>query len=115
MSDQSIPNPPSPQDLARLLAEPFDPAEVEWKPQSISGSRALAVCYVDARAVMDRLDAVLGVGNWQTAYREGPDGVVCRLQARGPSGEWFSHEDVGGFSDQPDRGDRLKAAYSDAL
>lgn len=110
-------SPPSDAEaLARALAEPFDPSEVEWKPKAVSGNRALAIAYVDARAIMDRLDRVLGVGNWGTTYRELPDGVVCRLRARARSeDEWFEHEDVGGFSDQPDKGDRLKAAFSDAL
>lgn len=96
------------------LSEPFDPKQVEWKPQAVKGDRALAIAYVDARAVMDRLDKVLGLGNWQTSYREIPDGVVCRLRVR-VGGEWFEHEDVGSFSEQPDSGDRLKAAFSDGL
>jgi hypothetical protein len=29
--------------------------------------------------VMDRLDEALGVGGWQTSYREIPDGVACKL------------------------------------
>jgi hypothetical protein len=96
------------------LAAFFDPDEVKWKPQSVKGNRALAIAYVDARVVMDRLDEVLGLGNWQTTYREGDMGVVCHLRAR-VGGEWFEHEDVGSFSEQPDDGDKLKAAYSDAL
>jgi hypothetical protein len=102
------------RDLLAALAEPFDPAEVDWKPQAVKDNRALAVAYVDARTVMDRLDKVLGIGNWQTAYRQLAAGVVCRLSAR-IAGEWVSHEDVGSFSDQPDEGDKLKAAFSDAL
>lgn len=100
--------------VAAQLAAPFEADEVEWKPQTVRGSRALAIAYVDARAVMDRLDQVLGVGGWHTAYREIPDGVVCRLRAR-VGGGWVEHEDVGSFSDQPDGGDRLKAAFSDSL
>jgi hypothetical protein len=48
------------------LIAPFDPAVVEFRPQgglSEKGNgRALA--YIDARAVMDRLDAVVGPENW---------------------------------------------------
>ncbi|MFQ3650102.1 MAG: Rad52/Rad22 family DNA repair protein, partial [Gemmataceae bacterium] len=44
-----------------------------------------------------------------------PDGsVVCRLQIR-VGDEWITKEDVGGPSEQPDEGDRRKAAFSDAL
>lgn len=104
----------NPEEVARLLAEPFEADEVKWKPQAVSGSRAMAIAYVSSRAVMDRLDEVLGVGNWQTSFREIPDGIICRLRVK-LNGDWADHEDVGGFSAQPDDGDKLKAAFSDAL
>jgi hypothetical protein len=40
--------------------------------------------------------------------------VVCRLRWR-IGGEWLTKVDVGSPSEQPDGGDRLKAAFSDAL
>jgi len=101
-------------ELAARLSAPFDPSEVKWKPQVVSGQRAMAIAYVDARVVMDRLDEVLGLGGWQASYREVPDGIVCRLRAK-LGGEWIEHEDVGSYSEQPDEGDRIKAAFSDAL
>lgn len=101
--------------LVAALAAPFDPGEVKHKAQAVSGNRALAVPYVDARVVMDRLDDVLGVAGWQDTYEMLPDGsVVCRLKVR-LGGEWITKEDVGGPSEQPDEGDRHKAAFSDAL
>jgi len=102
------------QQLLEILAEPFHPDEVKFKPQSIKNGRALAVAYIDARCVMDRLDWALGVGNWQATYREAPDGVVCRLRVR-IGEEWIEHEDFGSLSEQPDAGDKYKAAFSDAL
>jgi hypothetical protein len=102
-------------DTARLLAEPFNPAEVHFKPQVVSGNRALAIAYIDARAVMDRLDEVAGVGGWSDAYDTLPDGsVVCRLSVR-IGKEWVTKVDVGSPSDQKDAGDKRKAAFSDAL
>ncbi len=103
-----------PKEVALALAAPFEADEIKYKPQSVTGDRALAIAYIDARVVMDRLDDALGVGGWQTAYRTQEDGVVCRLRAR-IAGEWVEHEDVGSFSEQPDDGDKLKAAFSDAL
>jgi hypothetical protein len=102
-------------DLARRLTEPFHPDEVHFKPQSVKGNRALAIAYTDARVVMDRLDAVLGVGGWQDAYDELAGGSVqCTLKIR--IGDcWISKSDVGSQSEQPDDGDKLKAAFSDAL
>ena len=101
--------------LTEALASPFDPREVRFKPAVVSGNRALALAYVDARVIQDRLDDVLGVTGWQDEYECLPDGsVVCRLRLR-LGDEWITKMDVGGPSEQPDGGDRLKAAFSDAL
>jgi len=107
----------SPEGLtqAQRLALPFDPADVKFKPQAVKGNRALAIAYADVRAVMDRLDDVVGSENWQDDYEVLPDtSVVCRLRVR-LDGRWVRKTDVGSPSEQPDGGDRLKAAFSDAL
>src|SRR6516225_6807865 len=101
--------------LTRQLLAPFEASEVKFKPAVVSGSRALALPYVDARVIQDRLDEVLGVAGWQDEYECLPDGsVVCRLRLR-LGEEWITKMDVGGPSEQPDEGDRRKAAFSDAL
>lgn len=98
-----------------LLAAPFAASEIKWKPSVVSGNRALAMAYVDARVIQDRLDEVLGVENWQDDYELLPGGeVICRLKIR-LGGEWLTKVDVGGQSEQKDEGDRMKAAFSDAL
>jgi hypothetical protein len=103
------------EELRAALAAPFDAGEVKFKPAVVNGSRCLALPYVDARAVMDRLDDVFGVAGWQDAYERLPDGsVACRLSVR-VGGEWVTKMDVGSESEQPDEGDRAKAAFSDAL
>lgn len=105
----------STQEIQERLAEPFAPDEVEWKPQTAKGNRALAVAYIDARCVMERLDAVVGVAGWQDSYMVLDDGnVVCKLSVN-VAGEWVTKEDVGGPSDQKDVGDKRKASFSDAL
>jgi hypothetical protein len=101
-------------ELRQRLAAPFAADEIQWKPAAVSGNRALAICYVSVRAVMDRLDDVFGVGGWQTSYRETSDGVNCRLEVW-IGDRWIQHEDFGAFSEQPDGGDKVKAAYSDSL
>jgi hypothetical protein len=101
-------------ELMNALQEPFDPSEVKWKPAVVSGERCMALGYVDARVIMDRLDDVFGVGGWQTTYNVVHDGVVCKLRVK-VGGEWVEHEDVGSFSEQPDDGDKLKAGFSDGL
>src|SRR5262249_48829678 len=103
------------EEVTRDLAAPFEPTEVKVKPAVVTGSRAMALAYVDARVIQDRLDEVLGVDGWQDDYECRDDGaVVCRLRLR-LGGEWVTKVDVGGPSEQPDGGDRLKAAFSDAL
>src|SRR5947209_5195015 len=121
MQDPANPTPagqsgrPEEEALMKALAAPFDSTEVRFKPAVVSGNRALALAYVDARVIQDRLDHVLGVTGWQDDYDCLPDGsVVCRLRIR-VGDEWLTRVDVGGPSEQPDGGDRLKAAFSDAL
>src|SRR5713226_6858938 len=121
MSTFRKPEPSSPtplnavEALTSALAAPFLPTAVRFKPAVVSGNRALALAYVDARVIQDRLDEVLGVTGWQDEYECLPDGsVVCRLRLR-LGDEWITKMDVGGPSEQPDEGDRRKAAFSDAL
>jgi hypothetical protein len=115
---EHLPAVPAPGDieaLTRALSAPFDPREVKFKPAVVTGNRALALAYVDARVIQDRLDDVLGVSGWQDEYECMPDGsVVCRLHLRFGD-DWITKMDVGGMSEQPDEGDRRKAAFSDAL
>src|SRR5437763_5581531 len=64
---------------------------------------------------MDPLGNVLGVANWQAHYQLLPDNsVMCRLRLWAGD-RWITKSDVGSPSEQPDGGDRLKAAFSDAL
>lgn len=100
--------------MARLAA-PFSEKVVRFKPGAFAGRRALAIPYVDVRVIEDRLDEVLGPGNWQDDYECLPGGsVTCRLKLR-LDGEWITKMDVGGAADHMDEGDRRKAAFSDAL
>jgi hypothetical protein len=114
-STQPAPTPVDVKAITAALSEPFDPRDVKWKPQAVKNNRALAIAYLDARAIQDRLDEVLGVEGWQDEYQLLPDGsVICKLQLH--LGErWITKMDVGSPSEQPDGGDRLKAAFSDAL
>jgi len=102
--------------IAIALAAPFAETEIRWKPASITkdGKRALAIAYVDARTVIDRLDEVFHLDGWEDAYECQPDGSgVCTLTVK--VDKYISKMDVGAPSDQPDEGDRKKAAFSDAL
>jgi hypothetical protein len=105
------------REVTAALAEPFAADRIGWKAQATSkdGNKALAVAYIDARDVMDRLDEVVGAASWQTSFEVLADGnVVCELSIHFDGG-WVSKCDVGGESEQKDEGDRRKASFSDAL
>lgn len=62
------------QEIGARLRAPFDPSDVDFRPQitgknSEPGAKAQAICYIDARAVADRLDEVVGPGAWSFAYQ----------------------------------------------
>jgi Rad52/22 family double-strand break repair protein len=101
--------------ITEALSAPFAREEVRFKPQAVKGNKALALAYVDVRVIQDRLDEVLGVENWQDEYQLLPENsVMCRLRLR-IGRRWITKMDVGSPSEQPDGGDRMKAAFSDAL
>lgn len=95
------------------LSAPFADDEISYKPGAIAkdGTRALAMAHVDARAVMERLDTVVGPDNWSDKYRVvdmGKDGigVICELTVMG-----ITKSDVGTPSDF----ESTKGGFSDAL
>lgn len=72
-------------DICKQLKEPFSTDKVKWRvgKKSKDGNRGLALAYIDSRAVMDRLDDVVGPDNWQRKHDFGPDGeVLCGIGIR---------------------------------
>lgn len=64
------------------LAVEFPRGDVHWRAQTLTRNKdkALALAYLDARDVMDRLDDVCGPNNWQDDYTETVKGrVICRI------------------------------------
>ncbi len=101
--------------IMELFARPFPAEDVKLKPQMVKNNRALAIAYVSARAAMDLLDRVVHGDGWQDEYVLLPNGSVeCRLSVW-LGGKWITKADVGSQSEQPDEGDRMKSAYSDAF
>lgn len=100
-------------DLFRNLSAPFPGNAVHWRAQTMNkeGTSAMALAYIDARDVMDRLDSVCGPANWQDSYAETPKGrLICTLSIR-VGDEWIAKSDGAGDTDV--EGD--KGAISDAL
>lgn len=52
------------------LKEPFPPEYISWRVGATTGdkSKGIPLAYIDARDVMQRLDDVVGIGNWQCRY-----------------------------------------------
>lgn len=70
------------QELFDALCAPFPTEAIDWRIGSTTKdkSRGMALAYVDARAVMDRLDSVAGPQFWQCNYTPiGPTSIVCNL------------------------------------
>ncbi|MDD6736045.1 MAG: Rad52/Rad22 family DNA repair protein [Clostridiales bacterium] len=54
------------------FGKPFPSSDVKWRLQNINKEKltGIAVPYLDARAIADRLDAVVGQNRWKDDYRE---------------------------------------------
>lgn len=94
------------------LAAEFPRSAVNWRAQTVTkdGTKALALAYIDARDVMDRLDEVCGPENWSDRYEFHGARTVCYLSIR-VNGEWIVKADGAGDSDV----EAEKGAISDAL
>jgi len=67
------------------LAAEFPRADIHWRSQQLTKNqgKALALAYIDARHVMNRLDDVCGPENWQSKFEETPKGrVLCSIGIR---------------------------------
>lgn len=106
------------------LKAPFPAKDIFWRVDKVSEDRTTArvVPYIQARAVQERLDDIVGPGNWRNSFED----VVltnrhvaarCRIGIR-IEGEWVDKEDgahveanVGGATAEL----AVKGAYSDAF
>ena len=106
--------------IAEQLAAPFDYDALQFRPTATrdNGSQGLMVAYLDASAVAQRLDDVVGIEGWSDTYKVIDDKTVeCELTLYlGGVSETdaITKADVGvmaggGFDET------LKGAYSDAL
>lgn len=96
-------------DFAKLKA-PFPRERISWRAQHVSNGKALALAYIDARDVQDRLDDVVGPENWQNDFPHANGKTVCRIGLR-IGGEWIWKSDGAGDTDV----EAEKGALSDAF
>ena len=99
------------------LAEDFPKSQVSWRLNSktaIKGNSgetySLALAYIDARDVMDRLDTVVGASSWQDKYMIESGRTICSIGIL-VNGTWVWKTDGCGDTDvEADKG-----AMSDAF
>ena len=98
-------------DVKLLFAE-FDRDAISWRAQTVSknGDKALALAYIDARDVMDRLDSVIGAADWQDRYEFSGARTICYLSIK-VGDEWVTKADGAGDTDV----EAEKGAISDAF
>ena len=67
--------------LAAALAAPFPPERISWRVGSTTADkkRGMALAFIDARDVMQRLDEVCGVDGWQNRYPHANGKTVCEI------------------------------------
>lgn len=87
-------------DFFDKLAEPFAPDAVSWRIGSVNQekTKGLALAYLDARDVMDRLDLVCGPAGWQNRYSHVGGVTVCEISIK-VDDAWITKADGAGASD----------------
>lgn len=114
------------QQVVDQLRAPF--ADIKWRMQRATNkkdqwgqyppnTRGLFMAYIDARQLYDRLDDVIGFGNWsRRIVAVNADGSVTGRLSFRIADEWISQEDIG-YPNNPGstyETEPLKAAASDA-
>lgn len=86
------------------LKKPFAPDRISWRIGSVAKdkSKGMALAYIDARDVQDRLDEVCGVDGWQCRYVPMHDKkTVCEIGIRTVK-TWVEQTTDGKFVRVPD-------------
>jgi len=87
-----------------------EPMPFMWRVQECKEYGANCVAYIDARAVMNRLDEVCGVGGWQSKYESHNGNLYCSIGVK-VDNEWVWKTDCGSESNV----EKEKGEASDAL
>jgi hypothetical protein len=113
-------------DMFTRLSEPFDADAISWRvgstnidqktgePRDGKPASGMALAYLDARDVMDRLDLVCGPEGWQCRYSHVGATAVCEIGIRivqAGTDEWIWKADGAGATDI----EAEKGALSDAF
>jgi hypothetical protein len=110
---KDTPAPTTEPDIFARLAAPFPPERVQWRIGSTNQdkTRGVALAFIDARDVMERLDDVVTPAGWQRRYVPmGDISKCCELGIRIADG-WVWKADGAGATDY----EAEKGAYSDSF
>ena len=82
----------------KKLSEPFPAKDIEWRVShgGVKNGRpwAMVLAYVTNRAIMDRLDEVVGPLDWHNEFKPGPEGgVLCGITIQGVT-KWDGAENT---------------------
>ena len=94
------------------LERPFPADRIHWRVGATNGekTKGIALAYIDARDVMDRLDDVCP-GKWQATYVDAGNGKTCCQIGIKVDGEWLWRGNGAGETDfEADKG-----AFSDSF
>ena len=91
------------------LKKPFDAKKVHWRVGATTKdkSKAIPLAYIDARDVMERLDEVCGLDNWQCRY---PFSGCCEVGIK-INNEWVWKSNGAGATNV----EAEKGQYSDSF
>ncbi len=105
------------EELVKELRKPFPPHAVRAKIQATSANAALAVFYIDARHVSERLNQLVP-GRWYNKFMPitlaDQVGIECTIGISFDEGA-MTRSDIGTMQATLEQGGGLKAMYSDAF
>ncbi len=86
--------------LKEKLERPFSDDELEFRVGATNSdkTKGLALAYIQARAIQNRLDEVVGIENWRVSYKEITGGFIAKLELK-INNEWIAKEDGSGMTD----------------
>jgi len=98
-------------EIYQRLKRPFDAKLLSWRVGATSGDKktGIALAYIDARDVMQRLDEVLGL-DWQCKYSHANGKTICDIGIK-VGNEWIWRAGGAGDTDV----EAEKGAISDAF
>lgn len=99
-----------------ILKRPFPASAISWRAGATNAkknggkpNKCIALAYIDARDVMERLDYAFGA-NWQCKYSHADKKTICEIQVL-INGQWITRSNGAGDSDI----EAEKGAISDAF